>query len=260
MTVFLDCHQNAFRFLGGVPAEILYDNMKNVVVRRHIGKAEFNSTFLDFAAHYTFKPAACPPYSPWYKGKVERPIDYLRERFWRGYQYADLNRVNRDALDWNTTVAMERVHGTTKEQVKIRFDRERPHLGQLPNRPYDTSEKVFRKVYKDCQISFGGNRYVVPHTLVGKPVLLKIKNGTLRVFDDDTLAAEYQIPGTKGRLLAHPGFYEALKKDKEQQARKYRGSPGKAKATRGLVKNGLLHEVQRRPLSAYQALLEVAHV
>lgn len=261
MTVFLDCHQNAFRFLGGVPAEILYDNMKNVVVRRHVGKAEFNATFLDFAAHYTFKPAACPPYSPWYKGKVERPIDYLRERFWRGYQYTDLDRVNRDALDWNTTVAMERVHGTTREQVKVRFDRERPHLGQLPNRPYDTSEKIFRKVYKDCQISFGGNRYVVPHTLVGKPVLLKIKNGSLRVFDDANLAAEYQIPESKGQLLAHPGFYEALKKDREQQARKYRGSPGKAKATRGLIKNGLLHEiVQRRPLAAYQALLEVAHV
>ncbi|OGW42243.1 MAG: hypothetical protein A2010_01915 [Nitrospirae bacterium GWD2_57_9] len=260
MTVFLDCHQNAFRFLGGVPAEILYDNMKNVVVRRHVGKAEFNATFLDFAAHYGYKPAACPPYSPWYKGKVERPIDYLRERFWRGYQYTDLDRANREVLDWNTTVAMERVHGTTREQVKIRFDRERSHLGQLPNRPYDTSEKVFRKVYKDCQISFGGNRYVVPHTLAGKSVLLKIKNGTLRVYDDANLAAEYQIPEAKGQLLEHPGFYEALKKDKEQQARKYRGSPGKAKATRGLIKNGLLHEVQRRPLSAYQALLEVAHV
>ena len=260
MTVFLDCHQNAFRFLGGVPAEILYDNMKNVVVRRHVGKAAFNTTFLDFTAHYSFKPSACPPYSPWYKGKVERPIDYLRERFWRGYQYTDLDQANRDALDWNTTVAMERVHGTTREQVRVRFERERPHLGQLPNRPYDTSEKVFRKVYKDCQLSFGGNRYVVPHTLAGKSVLLKIKNGTLRVFDDDTLAAEYQIPEAKGQLLAHPGFYEALKKDKEQQARKYRGSPGKAKATRGLIKNGLLHEVQRRPLAAYQALLEVAHV
>ena len=88
----------------------------------------------------------------------------------------------------------------------------------------------------------------------------EIKNGTLRVYDDASLAAEYLIPEAKGQLLAHPGFYEALKKDKAQQARKYRGSPGKAKATRGLIKNGLLHEVQRRPLSAYQALLEVAHV
>jgi len=261
MTVFLDCHQNAFRFLGGVPSEILYDNMKNVVVRRHVGRVQFNETFLDFAAHYGYKPVACPPYSPWYKGKVERPIDYLRERFWRGYQYNDLERVNRDLLEWNTTVAMERVHGTTREQVKIRFERERPYLAALPNRPYDTSEKVYRPVYKDCQFSFGGNRYVVPHTLVGKPVLLKVKNGILRVYDDDTLITEYQIPEAKNQLLAHPGFYEALKQDREQMERKYRVPEGKAKATRGLVKHGLMHEmVQRRPLSAYEALLGVHHV
>lgn len=261
MTAFLDCHQNAFRFFGGVPQEILYDNMKNVVVRRHVGRAQFNATFLDFTAHYGYKPVACPPYSPWYKGKVERPIDYLREGFWRGYQYTDLDRVNRDVREWNTTVAMERDHGTTKEQVKLRFEREKPSLGPLPIRPYDTAEKVFRKVYKDCQISFGGNRYVVPHTLVGRSVLLKIKNGILRVYDDDTLAAEYRIPEAKGQLLSHPEFYEALKRDKEQLRRKYRVPAGKAKATRGLVKHGLLHEtVQRRPLADYEALLEVAHV
>jgi len=261
MTVFLDCHQNAFRFFGGVPQEVVYDNMKNVVVRRHVGRAEFNVTFLDFTAHYGYKPVACPPYSPWYKGKVERPIDYLRERFWRGYQYTDMERVNRDARDWNTTVAMERVHGTTKEQVKLRFERERSSLGQLPNRPYDTAEKVFRKVYKDCQVSFGGNRYVVPHTLVRRPVLLKIKNGILRVYDDDILAAEYQIPEAKGQLMSHPRFYEALKKDKEQLERKYVVPTGTATATRGLVKHGLLHEtVQRRPLADYEALLGVRHV
>jgi hypothetical protein len=192
---------------------------------------------------------------------VERPIDYLRERFWRGYQYTDLDRVNRDVREWNTTVAMERVHGTTKEQVKPRFEREKPSLGPLPNRPYDTAEKVFRKVYKDCQVSFGGNRYVVPHTLVRKPVLLKIKNGILRVYDDDTLAAEYQIPEAKGQLLSHPRFYEALKQDRMQLQRKYVAPTGKAKATRGLVKHGLLHEaVQRRPLADYDALLGVRHV
>lgn len=261
MTAFLDCHQNAFQFLGGVPAEILYDNMRNVVVRRYVGRAEFNKTFLDFCAHYGYKPVACPPYSPWYKGKVERPIDYLRERFWRGYSYTDLSQLKRDALEWNLTVASRRVHGTTHEQVSVRFEREKPHLGALPERPYDTSEKLFRKVYKDCQVSFGSNRYVVPHTLVGRVVLLKIKNGALRVFDDDTLCAEYAIPEGKGQLLSHPQFYEALKRDQEQMRRKYRAPWRKGRATRGVLKHGLIHEtVQRRPLSSYDALLEVAHV
>jgi len=261
MTAFLDCHQSAFRFLGGVSTEILYDNMRNVVVRRYVGRTQFNGTFLDFSAHCGFKPVACPAYSPWYKGKVERPIDYLRERFWRGYAYTDLAQANRDALQGNLTVAFRRVHGTTGEQVSVRFEREQPHLGAFPERSYDTSEKVFRKVYKDCQVSFGGNRYVVPHSLVGKAVLLKIKNGALRVFDDETLCAEYPIPESKGQLLSNPKFYEVLKKDLEQMRRKYRGPWKKGRATRGILKQGLIHEsVQRRPLSSYDAILEVAHV
>lgn len=261
MTAFLDCHCNAFRFFGGLPLEILYDNMRNVVVRRHVGGATFNSTFVDFCAHYGVKPVACPPSSPWYKGKVERPIDYIRERFWRGYQHTDLARVNRDVLQWNNTVASVRVHGTTKENVCDRFQRERSHLGELPHRPYDTSEKVARKVYKDCQISFGGNRYVVPHSLVGRVVMLKIRNGVLRVYDDDILHVVYDIPEGKGQFISHPELYEALKKDKEQLLRKYRVAAGKAKATRGLLRHGLVHEmVQRRPLSVYDELLEVVHV
>jgi transposase len=261
MTAFLDCHLNAFSYFGGVPCEVLYDNMKNVVVRRHVGKADFNATFMDFAAHNGFKPVACPPYSPWYKGKVERPIDYIRERFWRGYHYIDFWLLNEDLRLWNSTVASVRVHGTTKEKVGDRFEREQGYLGPLPARPYDTSEKVSRKVYKDCQVSFGGNRYVVPHTLVGRTVLLKIKNAALRVYKDAELCAAYLIPPGKGTLQAHPEFYEALRKDKEQFQRKYRIPTGKGKATRGLLKHGLIHEtVQRRSPSAYDAILEVAHV
>lgn len=260
MTTFLDCHQRAFQFLGGVPQEILYDNMKNVVVRRYVGRAQFNSTFLHFCAHAGYTPLACPPYSPWVKGKVERPIDYLRERFWRGYTYIDLTRVNRDVQEWNATVAMERIHGTTQEQVRVRFKREQPHLGPLPLRPYDTAEKVYRKVYKDCQVAFGGNRYVVPHPLVGKAVLLKITHGRLRVYNDETLVAEYEIPQATGQLLAQPRFYEALRQDLKQQRSKYQVPCRKARATVGLT-SGLIHEmVQRRPLALYEALVEVAHV
>jgi hypothetical protein len=57
------------------------------------------------------------------QGEGGTPIDYLHERFWRGYTYTDLPRVNRDVQVWNRTVAMERIHGTTREHVRLRFDR-----------------------------------------------------------------------------------------------------------------------------------------
>ena len=253
LTPFLDCHCNAFGYFGGVPGEILYDNMKNVVVRRHVGHVQFNDTIMDFGAHYGFKPVACPPYSPWYKGKVERPIDYIRERFWRGYHYTGIEQVNKDVRQWLDTIAFTRVHGTTKQKVSDRFAAEKSHLGEIPNRPYDTSEKAVRKVYKDCQLSFCGNRYVVSHKCVGKKLLLKIKNGIVRIYDDAELIVVYKIPEDKGNLLADPRFYAALKQDKEQMRRKYKIPTGKGKATRGLLKHGFIHEtVQKRPLSVYE--------
>ena len=253
MPVFLDCHKNAFGYFGGVPGEILYDNMKNVVIRRLVGRAEFNATFSDFALHYRFKPVACPPYSPWYKGKVERPMDYIRERFWRGYRFTDLGRTNRDVLHWLNTVASERVHGTHREKVRDRFETEKPRLGEIPRRPYDTSEKVVRKVYKDCLVSFGGNQYRVPHKFVGRKILLKVKNGLLRAFYEAEFLVAYQIPAGKGRIVSHSWLIKALKNDQEQLRRKYRVPPkGKGKATRGLLKDGLRFEtVQRRPLYEY---------
>jgi len=256
MPAFLDCHRNAFGYFGGVPGEILYDNMKNVVIRHYVGGVDFNKTFLDFAVHYGFKPVACPPYSPWVKGKVERPMHYIRERFWRGYSYTTLEQTNRDMVDWLNTTAAIRIHGTTKQKVIDRFIAEKPSLGELPNRPYDTSEKVFRKVYKDCQLSFDGNRYLVPYHYVGKKVLLKIKNGIIQIYHDEVSLVVYQIPEGKGQLVGDQRFYTALKKDKEQARRKYRLSSGKGKATRGLLKHGLQHEtVQRRPLSDYEELV-----
>jgi transposase len=95
LEAFLDAHIRAFGYLGGVPAEILYDNKKHVVTDRKDGRVDFNIEFLHFAHHYRFKASACPPYSPWVKGKVERPIDYIRERFWRGYSLLEESRSHR---------------------------------------------------------------------------------------------------------------------------------------------------------------------
>ena len=89
LEAFMDSHIKAFRYLKGVPAEVLYDNMKHVVIRNKAGQVTFNLEFAHFAAHYGFTLVPCPPYSPWVKGKVERPIDYIRERFWRGYLPVD---------------------------------------------------------------------------------------------------------------------------------------------------------------------------
>ena len=249
LDVFMDCHIRAFRYLQGVPAEILYDNMKNVVIGRENGKVTFNIEFLHFAHHYGFQPMVAPPYSPWVKGKVERPINYIRERFWRGYAFISTQKTNEDVIAWLNETANRRIHGTHHEEVHLRWEREIPCLRKLPPVDYDTSLKVFRKVYKDCELSYNGNRYRAPYHVVGKKVMLKIKDDLIRIYHDQELLASYREPKTKNNLISDPRIYEQLKNDKEMLSRKY--GHHKGQATRGLVNRSLYADVIYRPLAEY---------
>jgi transposase len=251
---FLDGHTRAFHYLGGVPSEVLYDNMKHVVIRRLVGRVQFNAEILHFAHHYGFTPKACPPYGPWVKGKVERPIDYIREGFWRGYPFDSIEKANRDLREWLDKTANRRIHGTHRQPIIERWEQEKPQLGTLPAAEYDTSLKVFRKVYKDCQVSYESNLYLLPHSVVGTQVMLKIKNGTISFFDDDRLLVSYAQAEGKHRLVGNPLFYEELKADREQLKRKY--GRFKARATRGLSIGSLFPQVMYRPLADYERLAQ----
>lgn len=83
MVVFLRCHAHAFRYLGGVPAPILYDNQKMVVLRHDPGgNHHWNPKLLDFTAYYGYDPRLCRPYRARTKGKVESGLAYVRGNFW----------------------------------------------------------------------------------------------------------------------------------------------------------------------------------
>ncbi len=255
LPTFLDCHMRAFDYFGGVTAELLYDRMKNVYIGNVAGKSKFNDTLTGFALHYGFKPAVAPAYAAWVKGKIERPYSFIREGFWRGYGFTTLERANRDLLAW-LRGKEERIHGTTHEVVRERFCREEPLLSPLPRKPFDTSWRVCRKVHKDCTVRFEGNSYVAPHTLVGKQVVLRVKDETLRIFADDRLVTTYVTPTDKGRLVQDPRFYAALRRDSEMNRRKYgnsRPGKGRAKLTISPVKPRYDLDVEVRPLSVYEA-------
>ena len=147
-------------------------------------------------------------------------MDFVRESFWRGYEFTDLPEANRDLASWLTQKA-QRVHGTTHERIDERFEREKPYLLTLPVRACDVSERLSPEVRKDCTIAVLGNRYVVEHTLVGHKVVVRVRacDKQLRVFDDARLVVTYQIPDGKGHLVQDPKFYAALKADKQLQER-----------------------------------------
>lgn len=55
----------AFRYFGGVPRELLFDQMRSVVIddeRDTDGPLILNAKFVRFAEHWGFRPRACRPY------------------------------------------------------------------------------------------------------------------------------------------------------------------------------------------------------
>jgi transposase len=132
--------ESAFSAFGGVPQELLFDQMRSVVIgddRLSSGGLILNAEFLRFAAHWGFRPRACRPYRAKTKGKVERPIRYLRESFFYGRTFLNDADLNGQAERWLERTANRRRHRTIGEAPQARFDRdERQALKSLALAPY----------------------------------------------------------------------------------------------------------------------------
>jgi transposase len=132
--------EESFRFFGGVPRELLFDQMKSVITRderAHGGRLVENMEFVRFAAHWDFKARACRPYRAKTKGKVERPIRYVRQSFAYGREFVSDGDLREQCDAWLGEVANARVHQTTKEIPTLRFERdERALLRPLVERSY----------------------------------------------------------------------------------------------------------------------------
>jgi transposase len=130
----------AFEFFGGVPAELLFDQMSAVITedrRNDGGTLVENAEFLRFAHHHGFKVRACRPYRAKTKGKVERPIRYVRDSFFYGRTFLNDPDLDAQAEHWLGHVANVRCHATTKERPIDRFQRdELAALKPLALKPY----------------------------------------------------------------------------------------------------------------------------
>jgi transposase len=143
LETLLGCHERAFYFFGGVPREVLYDNMRTVVSDRDRygpGLHRYNRTFLDFAHHHGFVPRLCRPYRAKTKGKVERFIGYLRASFYvplASQLSPEGLKVDRDTANarvgtWLREVANARIHATIGEVPWVRLELERERLQPMP--------------------------------------------------------------------------------------------------------------------------------
>jgi hypothetical protein len=206
----LRCHIAAFEALGGVPAEILYDRMKTAV----LGEVDdqgiaYNAKLLDLAGHYGFLPKACKPYRAKTKGKVERPFRYVREDFFLGRSFRNLDDLNAQLRHWLDTVANPRRHATTGRIVLEHFAEEAPHLEALPAAPFNAVLTLDRRITRDGMVSVGGNLYSVPDGTRRRVVEVHTLAGEIRILEGDTLIAIHPILEGRGQRRVARGHRTA---------------------------------------------------
>ena len=260
---FLRCHVHAFDYLGGVPRQILHDNLKTAVVQRVGRVVQWNSRYLDFADYYGFSPHACQPYRAQTKGKVENGIKYVRGNFWPGLRYTDLADLNQQAQGWLNQVANVRVHGTTKVKPFDRLSQE--GLLRHGDKPvYDTSVVLYRQSSRDCLISYAGNLYSVPALYAQQRLLVKVnEHDELRVFNEqgEQIAAHGVVQQRNQRIIADE-HYHGIQQVVKQRTVRASGARQVPDLNSAITEHGTAlladaPQVEVRPLSTYDVWAEM---
>jgi transposase len=207
---FCAMHRRAFEFFGGVPKKILYDNLKTVVLH-HVGSTiQFNPTFLVFAGHYLFEPTAAPPRYPQAKGRVEGAIRYIRHAFFYGRSFSNLADLRAKAAAFRDETANTRLHAATRERPADRLLVERMRLRPLPTHPPHVELVLPAIVSKEANVRLDTNTYSVPTNVVGRSVLVRADEQTVRVIADGVEIARHTRCWDRRRAIEEPVHREKL--------------------------------------------------
>jgi transposase len=244
LQTILRCHIATLEAIGGVPREILYDRMKTAVIGEDAnGLVIYNRSLLDLARHYGFQPKACRPYRAKTKGKVERPFRYIREDFFLGATFCNLDDLNAQLRHWLDNVANPRVHATTQRVVNEAFAEEKPHLKPLPLAPYRAVLKLERRVSHEGMVSVAGNLYSVPDTTRRRILDVHVFADEIRILENGTMVAIHAPLEGRDQTRVDPAHRQA---SSSSRRRLREGAP--------VIIRRAGDQVARRSLGFYEAV------
>jgi transposase len=214
---FLDCHQRAFEYFPGVPAELMVDNCKTAVLSHPMGgPPTFNARYLDFARHYGFTIKACGPRQPHQKGRVENAVGYIKKNFLAGQIFTSLEAANTALRLWLDQVANVRIHGQTHKTPNELFEQERAHLLPLTVLPYDVATLSTVGVSPRCRVTIDTNHYSVPPAYARKNLVIKAYPSRLCFYHENQLITEHPRCYDRYQDFEKPEHVEELLSQRRQ--------------------------------------------
>ena len=192
---------SAFKYIKGVPKEIIFDNMKTVVDRSktQYKDAVINDKFYEFSKDMGFEVWACRPYRPETKGKVEslaRTMERLRVY---DYEFDSIEELN-DIVNTFRDDLNEEISKATGKSPNELLKKEKEYLRPVPNdellESYFTSP-IIRTVSKESMVIYKKRKYSLKTNYIGKKVELKENNGKLEIYCEGILIETHEISKSK---------------------------------------------------------------
>jgi len=201
---FLEGHVRALEWLGGVPRECVYDNLRSVVARRDGDVIQWNPRFVALRGHYAFHATACTPATPREKGAVEGAVRYLKTGFWPARRIAGLAELDEQYADWRERVCNRRRHATGGFWVHERLEVERHALRPLPPIAFDYAGRRSTGVPSDGYLKLGGCFYRAPEPLIHDRVELRHDRDRVWICHRGEIVASYLRSYDRGRWFPPP--------------------------------------------------------
>jgi transposase len=171
-----ECHVAAFEFFGGVPARLVPDNLKTGVDRPDLYDPKINRSYAELAAHYGCLIDPARSRKPRDKARIERPMPYIRDSFWRGREFTSLEQMRAEAVRWSGEVAGRRgcrpLDGAAPAAVFQAVERDA--LRPLPADPFVLATWATAKVGADIHARVGNCLYSVPWRHIGKTADVRV--------------------------------------------------------------------------------------
>jgi len=201
----------AATFFGGCPRQWLFDNPKTVVLERHGDAVRFHPELLDLAGALRVEPRVCGVRKPQEKGRVERTIRFLRERFFAARTIHSVAQGNAHLLDFLATIAGPRPHPEWPDRsVDDLFAEERPRLLALPAAlpPTDLVQPIVAD--KTGFVRFDGNAYSVPSTYARTALTLVVDDRHVRLLDGQREVAAHRRAWGRRQMIEDAAHRAAL--------------------------------------------------
>jgi len=213
---FLAGHVESFEAFGGVPRELLYDNLKSAVLERDGDHIRFHPQTLELAGHYHFAPKPCAPYRPNEKGKVERAIQYLRHSFFAARDFSGLDDLNAQLARWIEDVAHRRKSpGDDSHRVDEALVIEQERLLPMPEHPFSCGQVQTVRSGKTPYVRFDLNDYSIPHTQIREPLTLIASPTEIRIATPHGVElARHERSFDRGQTIEDKRHIEALAQEK----------------------------------------------